>query len=81
MALIGWLVWVAVVAVGARALGRRAAGWSALAGWGALPLYNAWVLQHCSGDCNIRVDLLVVAPVLLVLSVWWAVSSLRRRRR
>ena len=35
----------------------------------------------CSGECNIRVDLLVLYPVLVVLSVASVVVALRARRR
>jgi hypothetical protein len=35
----------------------------------------------CSGECNIRVDLLVLYPVLAVLSVASVVVALRARRR
>ena len=32
----------------------------------------------CSGECNIRVDLLLIYPALILVSVWAAVASLRR---
>lgn len=31
----------------------------------------------CSGECNIRVDLLLLYPALLALSIFAAVSALR----
>lgn len=34
----------------------------------------------CSGECNIRVDLLLIYPILLVLSIWSLVSALRGKR-
>lgn len=34
----------------------------------------------CSGECNIRVDLLLFYPILLVLT-WMAISAIRRARR
>ena len=34
----------------------------------------------CSGECNIRVDLLLIIPLLWSLFVWALVSSLRNRR-
>jgi hypothetical protein len=37
--------------------------------WAAFPPYNYSVLARCSGDCNIRIDLLVVAPIMLGASV------------
>jgi hypothetical protein len=34
----------------------------------------------CSGECNIRVDLLLIYPILLVISVVAMAAALRRRR-
>jgi hypothetical protein len=34
----------------------------------------------CSGECNIRVDLLVIYPVLLVMSIVALVTLIRGRR-
>lgn len=32
--------------------------------------YEIWVIKSCSGDCNIRVDLLVIFPLeIIVLSL------------
>lgn len=33
----------------------------------------------CTGECNIRVDLLLIYPVLLVLSAGALIAALRRR--
>ena len=39
--------------------------------WGLYTLYESAIILgfFCSGDCNIRVDLLVIYPVLLGLSI------------
>lgn len=74
-----------VVAAGfallARARGSRAArvaAWS----WAAYGAYE--YLMHarvlCSGECNIRVDLLLFYPLLLIASLWALVAALHRRR-
>ena len=49
-------------------------------------LYGAYEMAMklrilCTGECNIRVDLLLIYPVLLALSVWSVVSAVRARRR
>lgn len=49
-------------------------------------LYTAWEWSiqagyACEGDCDIRVDLLLIAPVLLIVSVAALVRSIGRRRR
>jgi hypothetical protein len=55
------------LALKARAPGRHllVAGltWALYAGW-------EWVVQTRTPEANIRVDLLVIWPVLLLLSVW-----------
>lgn len=35
----------------------------------------------CTGECNIRVDLLLIYPILLILSLLAIVASLRRHRK
>ena len=35
----------------------------------------------CSGECNIRVDLLLIYPILLVLSVIAVLTIVKRRRQ
>lgn len=35
----------------------------------------------CSGECNIRVDLLLIYPILLVLSVFAIVNGIRAWKR
>jgi hypothetical protein len=68
----------------ARRLRRRPLVAVTLAAWLSLPVYNRLVLSRCPGDCGIRVDLVVVAPLLLILTVaclvaWW--RSWRRKVR
>lgn len=47
-----------------------ALGWALYAAWEWLVLWN-------TPEANIRVDLMVIWPVLLVLSVWFSVRALR----
>jgi hypothetical protein len=61
--------------------GRRAA-WVAAIAWGGYAVYE-WMMKLrilCTGECNIRVDLLLIYPVLLVISLVGVVSALRRTR-
>lgn len=82
MALLTWLALLTLVAWLARWLGVQASPWAALAGWVLLPIYNRWLLADCMGDCGIRIDLLVVLPVLLTLTVMalWRWIRVRRHR-
>jgi hypothetical protein len=76
--------WVALLVAGAVALlcvWRRswpaavaAIGWAGYAGYE----YLMFVRILCSGDCNIRVDLLFVYPGLLMLTVLALVSAYRK---
>jgi len=77
--------WLALVpAAGFAALylrsAQRASAVAALA-WLAYAVYEYGMLRRwlCSGECNIRVDLLLLYPVLLVLSLTAAVRHIRRR--
>lgn len=47
-----------------------AAGWLAYAAW-------EWLVQARTPDANIRVDLLVIWPVLAILSLWAVCRALR----
>ena len=51
--------------------------------WAAYAVYE--YLMHtrvlCTGECNIRVDLLLIYPLLLLLTLAGLLSSLRRRAR
>lgn len=57
----------------------------AAAFWAAMPFYNSWVLARCTGDCAIRIDLLIVGPLLLAVTVLalrkvWRMRGLVRRK-
>ena len=75
--------WLALVPVCAFALAwvrcRRASVLVAALAWLAYFAYELaiWLRVLCTGECNIRVDLLVFYPVLLALSAWAAVAILR----
>lgn len=62
---------------------RRALPGFAATIWAAYGCYE--YLMHtrvlCSGECNIRIDLLLIYPLLLLISVWAAVSSFMRTRK
>ena len=45
-------------------------------GWALYALWE-WIVVMKSPDANIRVDLLVIWPVLLILSIWFVVKALR----
>ncbi len=76
------LVPAAIFAALWRGSGRRLAGWTALA-WLLYAAYEYGMRRRwlCSGECNIRVDLLLIYPALLVLSLAALVAVLRRRGR
>jgi hypothetical protein len=76
------LVPAAVFAALWRGSGRRLAGWTALA-WLLYAAYEYGMRRRwlCSGECNIRVDLLLIYPVLLMLSIAALVAVMRGRRR
>lgn len=50
---------------------RRAAHWLAAGAWLLYAAYEGAMARRllCSGECNIRVDLLMLYPALLVISV------------
>lgn len=80
------LFFALVFAIGWRASGRR--GFLLLSlGWLAYAVYEYLIYTRvlCTGDCNIRVDLLLIYPALLIGSVrlgWTAaVSRIRRKGR
>jgi len=79
--------WIALIVAG----GLACMGWfrrskiaavSALL-WGAYAGYEYLMLTRvlCTGECNIRVDLLLIYPVLLILTVVSIVQSLKARPR
>ena len=78
--------WLAAV-LGVLLLGlgfRRARRAAITAGliWVLYAVYETGMKQRwwCSGECNIRIDLLLVYPMLLVLTVVGMVSLLRTGR-
>ena len=57
---------------------RRASAIAALA-WGGYGVYELLMKARvlCSGECNIRVDLLLIYPLLLVVTLRAVVQALR----
>ncbi len=79
-----WLA--AVIGVALLVLGRRRGRGVAVAtgiAWLLYAVYETGMKQRwlCSGECNIRVDLLLVYPLLLVLTLVAVVSLLRAGQR
>lgn len=63
---------------------RRARGWIVLAAlWGAYALYESLMYARvlCSGECNIRVDLLLIWPLLVFTTLYAVVRAVLRRRK
>jgi hypothetical protein len=58
--------------------GRRVAAMVALA-WGGYGVYESLMKARvlCSGECNIRVDLLLIYPLLLAVSMAAVYKSVR----
>ena len=74
LALIPALVFAALYRWSGRGVVAVAAGaWLVYAAY-EYALYLRWL---CSGECNIRVDLLLLYPVLLILSLVAAIVALR----
>lgn len=77
-----WMAWV--VAAGLAALWRwsrsKAAAVAAIA-WAGYGVYEYLMYARilCTGECNIRVDLLLFYPLLLVLAVVAVVQGFRAR--
>lgn len=77
-----WLALVPALAFGlVYALTRRRAAVVAAFVWLAYFLYEEAMRRRilCTGECNIRVDLLLLYPMLLAFSLFAAVSALRRK--
>lgn len=57
---------------------RRRAGWplAAAFAWAAYAAWEGWI-RVVTPDANIRVDLLLIYPVLTVLSAWALYRALR----
>ena len=78
-----WLALVpalAFAAIGSRC--RRVLPWVVATAWLLYSVYEAAMARRilCSGDCNIRVDLLLLYPVLIALSLAAAVGAVRSNR-
>jgi hypothetical protein len=61
---------------------RRAIAWVVAVAWLLYAAYETAMARRilCSGECNIRVDLLLLYPILLGLSLAAVISALRARR-
>jgi hypothetical protein len=61
---------------------RQTSAWLACGAWAAyFPYEMAMKLRLlCSGECNIRIDLLLLYPLLILLSIRAVVAILRHRR-
>jgi hypothetical protein len=61
---------------------HRTVAWVAAVVWLLYSAYETAMARRilCSGECNIRVDLLLLYPILLVLSIVALVSAVRSRR-
>lgn len=59
---------------------RRLAFWTGVI-WILYAFYEYGMKRRwlCTGECNIRVDLLLIYPILVVLSVVAAVAVIRRK--
>jgi len=78
-----WLALLPALAFGAIGFRRqRAVAWVAAVAWLAYALYEEAMARRilCSGECNIRVDLLMLYPALVMLSLIAIFSALRARR-
>ncbi len=81
---IHWPLLATIVGLGFLGLyWTRGGRWAAFAGilWLAYSLYELGMRLRwlCSGECNIRVDLLLIYPVLIGFSLAGIVSTVRRR--
>jgi hypothetical protein len=76
-----WLAAAVGVALLVAGRGRRAAAVAGIV-WLLYAVYETGMKQRwwCTGECNIRVDLLLVYPLLLILTVVGVVSLLRKGR-
>jgi hypothetical protein len=61
---------------------RRVLPWMVAVAWLLYAAYETAMARRilCSGECNIRVDLLLLYPVLVTLSVAAAIAAARRNR-
>ena len=60
---------------------RRASSLVATLAWGGYALYESLMKARvlCTGECNIRVDLVLLAPVIWVISLAAVVLFFRKR--
>jgi len=49
--------------------------------WIGFVPYELWYRANCTGECNIRADLVLLLPVLLVVSLAAVVSVIRKALR
>lgn len=70
----------AAVFVGLFVFSRKRLPGSTAVAWTGYALYESLMKARvlCSGECNIRVDLLLLYPVLGILSLAAVISSLKR---
>lgn len=52
----------------------------AAASWVGAYIWNLMILKSCTGDCNTRVDLVLIVPLVL-LATGFALAQLWRRNR
>ena len=90
MSIVGILIahpWLALVAGAGLAMlwfrRRRLLALIAAIAWLAYGVYEYLMFSRvlCSGECNIRVDILAIYPALLALGVLGLVHSLKREAR
>ena len=78
-----WLALLPAVVFGTIGFRRnRAVAWVTAVAWLVYAVYEEAMARRilCSGECNIRVDLLLLYPALLMLSLVAVFSALRARR-
>jgi formate hydrogenlyase subunit 3/multisubunit Na+/H+ antiporter MnhD subunit len=78
--LLAAVVGIVLLGLGRRTRQRMAAGAGVV--WLLYAVYELGMQQRwlCSGECNIRIDLLVIYPVLLICLTAAVVSVVRRPR-
>ena len=60
---------------------RGLVGRAAVVLWTAFVPYEVWFRMNCTGECNIRADLVLLMPVLLVVSLAAGVSMVHKAWR
>ena len=75
-------VGVAVVLTLLASIRPRRSLWVAAGGWLIYALYEALMAARvlCSGECNIRIDLLLIWPILLLMTLVALVKAMRVRK-